>query len=59
MYYPDGNPPPVCHAATGWFDITSIAGGPTSEQFTQIVAAFEQHCDGSPAASRGCVNLRR
>ena len=57
--YPDRNPPPTCYQVTGWFDITSIAGGPTSAEFTEIVAAFEQHCDGSTAALRGCIHLRR
>ena len=57
--YPDRDPPPVCQSVTGWFAITSLAGGPTSADFTEIVAAFEQHCDGSPAALRGCIHLRR
>jgi hypothetical protein len=57
--YPDRNPPPVCQSVTGWFDIISIAGGPTSADFTEIVAEFEQHCDGSPAALRGCIHLER
>lgn len=57
--YPDRNPPPVCQSVTGWFYISSIAGGPTSAEFTEIVAAFEQRCDGAAAALRGCVHLRR
>jgi hypothetical protein len=57
--YADRNPPPVCQLVTGWFYISSIAGGPTSAEVTQITAAFEQHCDGSAAALRGCINLRR
>jgi hypothetical protein len=57
--YPDRDPPPICRSVTGWFYISSIAGGPTSAQFNEIVAAFEQHCDGSSAALRGCIHLRR
>lgn len=57
--YPDRNPAPVCQSVTGWFYVSSIAGGPTSAEFTEIVAAFEQHCDGASAGLRGCINLRR